>query len=331
MYMNFSVNKYLLLLVALFFSALSPVLSQHNTRVVITGINDNALKSKMENNVSEFLTSLNLAFQKNNKPKFASGIITSSSYASLLSMWEMSPFRCYETDIVEKASRRATGGYEVRNIPIFVKDAPKDDQYQEVVIIFDDKGVIDNLYISIETNRYNQILTSGQDVTEFRRRQVILDFVENFRTAYNRKDLSFIESVFSDDALIIVGKTVKVQKTDASGNMISQEVLSYQKRTKGEYISSLRSVFNNNSYVKVDFDDIEVKRHGKFPQIYGVSMNQGWSTSRYSDNGYLLLVIDFTDEDKPMIHVRTWQPDKVGGKSLSDDEKFKLEQFNIAR
>ena len=69
-------------------------------------------------------------------------------------------------------------------------------------------------------------------------------------------------------------------------------------------------------------DDIEIKQHKKFPSVYGVNMMQGWNTSRYSDEGYLLLVVDFSDDDKPLIHVRTWQPDKVGGKSLAENEKF---------
>ena len=58
-------------------------------------------------------------------------------------------------------------------------------------------------------------------------------------------------------------------------------------------------------------------------------MMQGWNTTNYSDVGYLLLVIDFADDDKPLIHVRTWQPEKVGARTLSEDEKFKLEMFNL--
>ena len=50
----------------------------------------------------------------------------------------------------------------------------------------------------------------------------------------------------------------------------------------------------------------------------------------YSDVGYLLLVIDFANEDKPLIHVRTWQPEKVGGQKLDENEKFEIDQFNVA-
>ena len=56
-------------------------------------------------------------------------------------------------------------------------------------------------------------------------------------------------------------------------------------------------------------------------------MMQSWNTKRYSDEGYLFLMIDFSNEDNPLIHVRTWQPNKIGGKSLGEEEKFKLENF----
>ena len=37
----------------------------------------------------------------------------------------------------------------------------------------------------------------------------ILDFLERFRMAYNSKDINFLEKVYSDDALIIVGTVLK--------------------------------------------------------------------------------------------------------------------------
>ena len=41
-------------------------------------------------------------------------------------------------------------------------------------------------------------------------------------------------------------------------------------------------------------------------------------------------MIDFKDENHPLIQVRTWQPEKVDGKVLSRDEVFSLGDFNIA-
>jgi ketosteroid isomerase-like protein len=287
--------------------------------------------SKVESNASSFLTAVNNGFSRKSKPKFSSGILTADAQVSVLSMWEMSRFKCTSALIEERLIKKPQGGYEVRNIPIFMDEAPADEREQEMVLIFNSNGEIDNVYLSIETGRYNQLIGEGNDVTEFRRRQIILDFIENFRTAYNRKDADYLNAVFSEDALIITGKVVQVTKPDASGQFLSQQTVQYQKQTKKEYIDKLRRVFSSNAYINVKFDDIEIKQHKKYPSIYGVNMMQGWNTSRYSDVGYLLLVIDFSDDDKPQIHVRTWQPDKVGGKTLSQEEKFQLEQFNIKK
>ncbi|GAA4074392.1 hypothetical protein GCM10022389_19930 [Flavobacterium cheonanense] len=327
MFMNFKLT--LLVVLGIVFSNTTIVYSQNTTKVVITDVNNDVLKAKMENNASEFLTTLNTSFLNKSTPAINSKIIISDVSASLLSMWEMSPFRCYEADVIEKAIKRPQGGYEVRNIPVFMQEAAEDDQYQEIVLLFTDSGLIDNIYISMETNRYNQLISQGTDVTEFRRRQIILDFVENFKTAYNRKDISYLQSVFSEDALIITGKVVQVKSPDASSNLMNSAMVTYQKQTKAEYLNKLKSIFKNNSYINVKFDDIEIKRHKKYPDMYGVNMMQGWNTTNYSDVGYLLLVIDFADDDKPLIHVRTWQPEKVGSRTLSEDEKFKLENFNL--
>lgn len=288
------------------------------------------LIAKIESNASAFLSAINAAAAKKGKPKFPSGIVSSEAQVSLLSMWEMSRFSCPSATIDERLIKKPQGGFEVRNIPVMMEEAAADEKEQELVLIFNSSGVIDNIYLSIETGRYNQLVNVGNDA-EFRRRQIILDFIENFRTAYNRKDADYLNSVFSEDALIITGKVVQVSRPDASGQFLPQQTVTYQKQTKKEYIDKLRRIFSSNAYINVKFEDLEIKQHKKHPSIYGVNMMQGWNTSKYSDVGFLLLVIDFSNEDKPQIHVRTWQPDRVDGKKLTEQDKFTLEQFNIAK
>jgi len=42
------------------------------------------------------------------------------------------------------------------------------------------------------------------------------------------------------------------------------------------------------------------------------------------------LLWDFADEDKPVIHVRTWQPDWVGGvRQQPDDDISTLGAFDL--
>ena len=173
--------------------------------------------------------------------------------------------------------------------------------------------------------RFSFCQKDNKEVTDLRRRQLILDYVEQFRTSYNTKDIQFLEQVFSDDALIITGKVIS-QKKD---NMKLPDKIIYKKQTKQEYLTNLRRVFANNSYIKVTFDDIKVKRHSTNPNFYGVTLHQGYTSSNYHDDGYLFLLWDFTDEDHPQIHVRTWQPDQINGGRIPDDEIFSLNDFDI--
>ena len=171
-----------------------------------------------------------------------------------------------------------------------------------------------------------------RNLEDYFRRQIILDFVENYRTSYNRKDLDYIESVFSDNALIITGKVIREKpKSDYAMRSLSTEKIVYQKRTKKEYIQNLKKVFAGNKYINVVFDEVEVIQHPKLTDIYGVTLKQEWNTTRYRDVGFVFLMIDFQDENNPLIQVRTWQPEKVDGKVLNRDEVFSLGDFAIVR
>ena len=70
-------------------------------------------------------------------------------------------------------------------------------------------------------------------------------------------------------------------------------------------------------------------RHPTNPDFYGVTLHQGWTSNTYHDEGYIFLLWDFRNEYAPEIHVRTWQPDRIGGKSLDRDEVFSLSDFDI--
>lgn len=292
------------------------------------GIDNQQVKTKMETKMSALLTEINAAQASGRALNFANLNLSSSVQMSLSMLWENSPFMCTDEEVVERCLTTGTG-YQVRNIPLMMK--PRADrsfgesEYQEAVISFDRQGNIESFYLSISMNLYMNVIRDNKEVTDLRRRQLILDYVEQFRTSYNTKDIQFLEQVFSDDALIITGKVIS-QKKD---NMKLPDKIIYKKQTKQEYLTNLRRVFANNSYIKVTFDDIKVKRHSTNPNFYGVTLHQGYTSSNYHDDGYLFLLWDFTDEDHPQIHVRTWQPDQINGGRIPDDEIFSLNDFDI--
>lgn len=308
---------------------LVPTLMWAGVQISISdGIDNQSVKTKMETKMSALLTEINAAQASGRALNFANLNLSNSVQMSLSMLWENSPFMCTDEEVVERCLTTGSG-YQVRNIPLMMK--PRADrnfgesEYQEAVISFDRQGNIESFYLSISMNLYMNVIKNNKEITDLRRRQLILDYVEQFRTSYNTKDIHFLEQVFSDDALIITGKVIS-QKKD---NMKLPDKIVYKKQTKQEYLTNLRRVFANNSYIKVTFDDIKVMRHPVNPNFYGVTLHQGYTSSNYHDDGYLFLLWDFTDENQPQIHVRTWQPDQINGDRIPDDEIFSLNDFDI--
>lgn len=315
-----------LLLIILF----SPVLLFGGVKLTISsGIDNGGLKTKMENSISVLLTEINAAQAAGRAINFAPLNLNQSVQLSLSMLWENSPFICLDEVITERCLTTNTG-YQVRNIPLMMKpltvEFQEDEHYQEAVISFDRQGNVESFYLSINMNLYMNVIKNNLEITDHRRRQLILDYVEQFRTSYNTKDIKFLEQVFSDDALIITGKVIEQKAPD--GIALPDKIV-YKKQTKQEYITNLRRVFANNSYINVTFDEIKVIKHPVNKNYYGVTLHQGYKSERYRDDGYLFLLWDFTDEQAPQIHVRTWQPDQINGGRIPEEEIFSLSDFDI--
>lgn len=321
--------KRILLSLAFIICQFSFCMAEEITFTISDGIDNVAIKSKIENSVGRILTEINTAQEgKRNLDFSAMGNIGTRVQQSMAMLWENSPFMCTDGEIIEHCITTGSG-YQVRNIPLMMKPSGErefnEDEYQEAVISFDKQGNVESFYLSISMNLYMNVIKSNLELTDLRRRQLILDYVEQFRTAYNQKDINFLNQVFSDDALIITGKVITTKHAEG----FTSQKIQYNKQSKEQYIKNLRGVFARNSYIKVTFDDIEVMRHPVNPNFYGVTLLQGWTSGKYHDDGYLFLLWDFTNENAPQIHVRTWQPDKIGDRPLPKDEVFSLSDFDI--
>jgi hypothetical protein len=87
----------------------------------------------------------------------------------------------------------------------------------------------------------------------------------------------------------------------------------------------LRKVYNNTKYLLLYFDNINVIKHRKYPNFYGVLLQQTWKSSTYSDKGWLFLLVQFKEAEEPLIWVRTWQEFK----DTPPDSVFGLHNFVI--
>lgn len=319
------------LFIALFLCTCQIMFASVNV-VISDGIANEVVKSKMERTMSALLTESNEAQAAKRSLNFSSMGIPVNVQESVSMLWENCPFQCADEEIVEKCIETGLG-YQVRNIPLMMRPTDSsfnEDEYQEAVFSFDRNGNLESFYLTLDMNLYMNVIKSNKSVSDLRRRQLILDYVEHFRTSYNQKDIKFLTQVFSDDALIITGRVIKQSK---DGIPLPDKIM-YKKQGKQEYLNNLRHVFAANKYIKVSFDDIEVMRHPVNPDFYGVTLHQGYTSDRYHDDGYVFLLWDFTNEAAPQIHVRTWQPDAYnadgkGTKRIPKEEIFSLSDFDI--
>ncbi|MDE6647916.1 MAG: nuclear transport factor 2 family protein, partial [Prevotella sp.] len=152
---------------------------------ISNGIDNAAVKSRIENSVSRILNEINAAQSSGRSLNFAAMGVGTSVQQSMAMLWENTPFICTDEEIIEHCITTGTG-YQVRNIPLMMKPTGErefnEDEYQEAVISFDRQGNVESFYLSISMNLYMNVIKSNLELTDLRRRQMILDYVEQFRT-----------------------------------------------------------------------------------------------------------------------------------------------------
>ena len=296
---------------------------------------DGDIATTINANISCLLSAFNEAVEKNaDKPDIEGLFLSEEVTNQILKTWEDCPFVCTENDIVESAKKLSNGSYEVRNIPLTMK--PRDAKtgtwktYQEAILVINNIGDVVGFRLAINPTVYAEIMGSASDVTEMDMYQTIMEYLERFRNAYCIKDINFLEDVFSDDALIITGTVIKRAPKSNAQEKVANKV-KYTQYTKAEYIKHLKQVFTRNAKINVTFDEISIKRHPAIDGLYGVSLHQGYSSSTYSDVGYLFLVWDFRDPEHPQIHIRTWQDERIWTDNpTTTEQRFDIDSFDLS-
>lgn len=306
------------------------VVAQDISMTIVDGIQDKTAKSRMERGISKLLTEINRACAQERELRLDGIDMALSGKRSLQALWQNYHFLIEDNVIVERCLTSAEG-YVIRNIYSQVNpmiEGYDDEPERALTIRLLRNGQIASVTMAASDAVYGRIMEQGLSVTDLERRTTILGFVENYRSFYDEKDISSIDKIFSDDAIIITG-TVPMQR-DVSSDMSNwREQIKYKVQDKPQYLSSLAANFRRNQYIKVTFSDVEVVRHPANPNYYGVTLHQHWKSSTYEDDGYLLLIWEFRDGEDPIIHYRTWQPDRVGSHTLTKDEIINIMDFNI--
>ncbi len=324
--------RFFSLIAALFFVAFPLMASEEVVFLFSDGIQDQRYKERMQTEISRLLTEVNRAASDGRPLQLGNISITPQARKALSSLWQTSMFRCDYDQNVQPCLKAVTS-YEVRGIAIsLLASNISGDKQRELVICFD-KGTITDVHMALSSNMYQEWMFNNRGVTDMRRRAEILNFVERFRSFYNEKDIESLNKIFSEDALIITGNVIKTNKRvkgDKNPSMRAEEKITYNVQNKQDYLKKLTRIFNNNKQIQLTFDDVHPYPHKSKPNWYGVSLRQNWKSDRYEDDGYVFLLWEFFDDNRPpVIHIRTWQPYMLNNKPLDKDSVFDIDNFLI--
>ena len=182
---------------------------------------------------------------------------------------------------------------------------------ENVTFRFNADNLVESLAFTLSDVAESDILQKGDWNRDSR--LTLMTFLEDYQTAYALGRDKYLESIFSDNALIIVGN--KLESRVVADGVRLMEHVRYDTLSKKQYINRLRGHFATKEYINLNFTETDFQRASNNKEMYGIRVRQEYFSSNYGDVGYLFLLVDLRNE-LPIIHVRAWQNDKLPLESL---------------
>jgi len=184
---------------------------------------------------------------------------------------------------------------------------------EEVVLHFNKDTLINNITFGLNDSALESITSNPKYA--IKDQWTIINFLENYKTAFALKRILYLESIFADDALIIVGKYVKAANNIESP-YANNRLVKYNQMNKQTYIKNLKLAFESQEFINIVFEDSRIQKTAKGGDVYGIEIKQNYYSTSYGDQGYLFLLVDLNAE--PLIHIRAWQPEKgINGRTIN--------------
>lgn len=212
--------------------------------------------------------------------------------------------------IIERDSLQISSfanGYLVRGIKARFDFKKNNKSFVEDLVFYIKDGQIEGINFGLEQSALDDI--NNHSMWDSQSRLVLVNFLENYKTAYALERLDYLNAVFSEDALIIVGNRIPVQKA-AEVTAVDAESYAHNRLTKSQYIKQLEKVFAKQEYVNIQFEDASVKKTSRSSERYEIVIKQNYYSATYADKGYLYLLADISNPESPVIHVRVWDENR---------------------
>lgn len=188
---------------------------------------------------------------------------------------------------------------------------------ENVTFRFNADNLVESLAFTLSDVAESDILQKGEWNRDSR--LTLMTFLEDYQTAYALGRDKYLESIFSDNALIIVGN--KLESRVVADGLKLVEHVRYDTLSKKQYINRLRQHFATKEYINLNFTETDFQHASNNKEMYGIRVRQEYFSSNYGDVGYLFLLVDLRNE-LPIIHVRSWQNDKLPLESLIELNDF---------
>lgn len=218
-----------------------------------------------------------------------------------------------------------------KSIPVAVRNG-KHVSKENIVFRFDSNSrLIKSVAYALTSRAENDIFRQA-DWT-YDSRYSLLNFMEDYQTAFALQRLDYIKQIFSNDAVIITGKFVNDKPRGNmfhEGDMLKMNFnknVVFSKLTKDQYISNVERMFKNNSWTHIEFEENEISKSNTMGlldhETMWIEIRQNWtSASGYNDTGFLGLQINLKPSGS-LITVRTWSPEFIEIEDLK--KKFSTE------
>lgn len=210
-----------------------------------------------------------------------------------------------------------------RQIPVTINRGDHSSR-ENIVFRFDgETSLIKSVAFALNERAENDIVREAAS-WDIDSKYSILTFMEDYQTAFHTQDLKYIQSIFSDDAIVITGKFTDSSKTKFIDDILTSRSnngrnVSYSRYTRDEYMDHLKNMFNNNKWTHISFEETAISKINTdyIPdnELMWVELKQYWTSSSYSDVGYLSLQVNLAPNGSK-INVRIWTPEFVEIKDL---------------
>ncbi|MCR5040278.1 MAG: hypothetical protein K6A94_13205 [Bacteroidales bacterium] len=182
---------------------------------------------------------------------------------------------------------------------------------EKVTFRFNADDLVESLAFTLSDVAEGDILKKGDWNRDSR--LTLMCFLEDYQTAYALGRDKYLESIFSEKALIIIGHKLE-ERVLADGVKVSERI-HYDTVSKKQYIERLKGHFREKEFINLNFTETDFQRATNNQEMFGIRVRQEYFSSNYCDVGYLFLLVDLRG-DLPIIHVRAWQNDKLPIDSL---------------